>query len=335
MKARYLTILFILFLNSNSNHANHLNSNLQSQINLLINQLHSEYGFNGAIALQLNNQTRFVSAIGVQQPGVTLTTEHLFSTGSVGKEFTTVAILRLAEDKKLRLDDKISTFIPSLPIWGQRITINHLLTHTSGLPKIKWQQNITTEEVMAQVMALDTLNFAPGTQYLYGNINVMLRAKVVEAVTGDTFANYLKVHFFEPFNMTNTLQTTNLAKIKRKVKGDYPTAINGVTIYSTAADLLNWELALFDGRALNGRLIFQYLTQHPLSGKTNHVEYDFGQFFVRKQKVGAVMHDGSNPSHHVLKYTDLNQDVSFVVMSSDGNKQTLYLFRDKILDLVE
>lgn len=308
---------------------------LDDQIKEIIEQFHSQHGFNGSISIKSKEQPIFNYSVGYQKQNVPLNSEHLFSSGSVGKEFTTVAILNLVEESRLSLDDVIGKYIPELPPWGQTVTVKHLLSHTSGLPRISWKKNIATQDVMEQVLALQGLEFEPGTQYLYGNINVMLRAKIVESVTRQPFNQYLKVHFFEPLKMNQTIQSVSIEPLDKQVEGDYSTAINGVTIYTTSHDLLLWEIALLDGNALNGKSVLNYISQHPLSGKANHIEYDFGQFFSENGNMSAIKHDGSNPSHHVLKYSNLKSGFSLVVMSSDGNKSTLYAIRDEIEALIQ
>lgn len=330
MKRIYVFWLVLLTITPITIEANTLESELNDKVVNIIEQFQTQHGFNGSIAIKLKANPIFTYSVGYQKQNTKLNAEHLFSSGSVGKEFTTVALLKLIDESRLTLDDLIGKYIPTLPPWGQQIKVKHLLSHTTGLPKISWKNNITTQDVMDQVMSLQVLEFPPGTDYLYGNINVMLRAKIVENITGQEFDKYLKDHFLDPLGMTNTIQSVTINQSKQQVAGDYPTAINGVTIYTTASDLLLWEMALLDGKALNGKSVLRYISKHKLSGKPNHIEYDFGQFYMENEKISAIKHDGSNPSHHVLKYTNLTSQLSLVVMSSDGNKNLLYLIKDDI-----
>ncbi|WP_339722981.1 serine hydrolase domain-containing protein [uncultured Paraglaciecola sp.] len=330
MKSIYVFWLVLFSITPMTIEANTLESELNDKVVNIVEQFQIQHGFNGSIALKLQAHPIFTYSVGYQKQNTKLNAEHLFSSGSVGKEFTTVALLKLIDESRLTLDDRISKYIPVLPSWGQKIQVKHLLSHTSGLPKISWKNNITSQDVMNQVMALQALEFNPGTGYLYGNINVMLRAKIVENITGQKFDKYLKDHFFDPLGMTKTIQSVIINQSNQQVAGDYPTAINGVTIYTTASDLLLWEMALLDGKALNGKSVLTYISEHKMSGKPNHIEYDFGQFFMENEKISAIKHDGSNPSHHVLKYTNLASKLSLVVMSSDGNKNLLYLIKDDI-----
>lgn len=291
-------------------------------------------GFNGAIALQVANAPIEFYSAGELKQSVPLTAESLFSSGSVGKEFTTAAVLRLVQAGDLKLDDAIAEHLPSLPTWAEKVTVQQLLNHSSGLPRIQWHRGITTKDVMAQITSLEKLAFEPGRGYLYGNVNVVLRAQLVESITGQTFAEYLQTAFLDPLHMQNTVMFTEVLELATQVKGDYPTAINGVSIYTTPVDLLKWEIALLHGKAVTDRPLASLLNQHPLLTDEGRAEYDFGSFTRDNTSIVTIMHDGSNPSHHVLKYTNLAMNFSFVAMSSDGDKRTLYTLKDQVERLV-
>ena len=119
---------------------------------------------------------------------------------------------------------------------------------------------------------------------------------------------------------------------KLVVEGDYPTFIKGVTVYVTPLDLLKFELALVSGKLLPLTSLIDSLTGDALSGKPNRAYFDFGRFQLNQQ--GELMswsHDGSNPSHHTLKYTSFNRDLTLILMSSDGNKSTLYSLQNTLI----
>ncbi|GEA11986.1 serine hydrolase domain-containing protein [Alteromonas sp. KUL49] len=170
----------------------------------------TKQGFNGSIAVMVNRGPVANFSGGSTQDSQPITPTHRFSSGSVGKEFTTVAILKLVEEQKLSLDDSILKYLDWLPQWAEDINVEHVLNHTSGLPKIRWYENIQTEEVIDQMTQIPELAFAPGSGYLYGNINVVVRALIVERVTGKTFTKYLEETFFKPLGMTNTVQLTQV-----------------------------------------------------------------------------------------------------------------------------
>ena len=332
---RYAWLFFFLFIaqavNAETVEDDEQGLALKAQIVEIVNQAHKVDGFNGSIAVKVSGYPVMAYAVGEQDKGQKLTVEHLFSSGSVGKEFTTVALLKLRQNNQIDFNDSILKYLDFLPEWAADITIEHLLAHTSGLPKIGWKKGITTEDVMSQVMQLKKVAFAPGSGYLYSNVNVVLRAKIIEKVTAKHFEEYLESEFFAPLAMHNTVQVTLAPPDENIVVGDYPTAINGVTLYTTPTDLMRWELALLDGSVLSGAPIQQFLDFHPLSGRANHAAYDFGLFTQDEKRITSIEHDGSNPSHHVLKYSDLNRHISFVAMSSDGNKSTLYQLKQNVM----
>ena len=132
--------------------------------------------------------------------GVPLRPDHVFRIGSVTKQFTAVAILKLVEDGKLTLDTKLSSILPG---WPDTITIEHLLTHTSGIPtftgradyRAHIREDIRAPELMARIQKLP-LEFTPGTQFKYSNSGYNLLGLVVEKLSGMPWNGFLVHHFF-------------------------------------------------------------------------------------------------------------------------------------------
>ncbi len=293
-----------------------------------IEEIVQETGFNGTIVVGRGEQVLLHKIVGYADPAKTipLTANHLFSPGSVGKEFTTISIMQLAAKNKLNYQDSITKYVDGLPAWANKITIKHILTHTSGLPDVKWKRGISTTDVIQQIQQ-GTLAFEPGTGYKYTNFNVVVRALIVESITGQSYAKYVDDTIFNVAGMTGSFhQTTNDEAYRRGVvSGDYPTNITGLTIYVTPLDLFKFENALWNGSLLSAEQVKQALPGDSLSGQTNRAYFDFGKFFVDDN--GALVsweHDGSNPSHHTIKHHDFNSGNIFILMSSDGNKSTLY-----------
>ena len=303
----------------------------------LVEKANKQKGFNGALIVAYKGETIYSTQMGYadKDKSQALNSSHVFSTGSVGKEFTTVALLMLQQQGRVNFSEVISTYLPSLPSWASKVTIQQLLSHTSGLPKINWLNNITTTQVVSQIQGISTLQFEPGSAYLYGNLNVVLRALIVEKITNQTFKSFIHQYLFEPIGINNSFQVTDLSELTNNiVYGDSPTAINGVTVYMTIADLLKWERALITGKLLGGEPLDKFIKQNGLSNKNNHANLDFGRFSLDDKNIIAIEHDGSNPSHHVVKYSNLAQNFTYIGMSSDGNKQTLRELRDSIIGLL-
>ena len=133
-----------------------------------------------------------------------ITPETKFRIGSVTKQFTAAAILRLAEEGKLALTDSLAKYFPELPN-AQKITLRHLLTHTSGLhgytEKPGFHAGVTKPITPANLIAslrADPPDFPPGTNFRYSNSGYFVLGEIVAKVSGQSLADYLRIAFFEP-----------------------------------------------------------------------------------------------------------------------------------------
>ncbi len=300
-----------------------------------ITDLATSHNFNGSILVAKKGEIVLHQHIGYadNEKKVKLNQAHQFSSGSIGKEFTTVSIMQLVEQGKLNYSDLVAQFVPELPKSHHNISILHILNHTSGLNRIKWHHGITTADALAQLKTTE-LAFSPGTRYLYSNLNVLLRAIVVEKITQQPYDEYLTKTIFQPLGMTTAKLITSANKAQKTiVSGDYPTYLNGITIYLSALDLLKFEQALWRGDLIKTEHIKRYLPGDTWSGKDNRAQFDFGIYYASdKTRLTAWQHDGSNPSHHALKYHHFEKQLAIILLSSDGNKSTLFKLKDTIID---
>src|SRR5687767_9705433 len=154
---------------------------------------------------------------------VPLTPSSIFHVASVSKQFTATAILLLAQDGKLSLDDDIRTHVPELPDFGKKITIRHLANHTSGirdqwdlLGLAGWRYSrdlITDDDVLELLARQQDLNFSPGERHLYSNSGFTLMAVIVKRVSGQSFREFTSERIFKPLGMTSTHFRDNFAEI--------------------------------------------------------------------------------------------------------------------------
>lgn len=145
---------------------------------------------------------------------IPITPTTIFQVGSMAKQFTATAIVLLAQDGKLSLDDEVRKHLPEFPDFGERITIRHLLHHTSGvrdqlqlLALTGWrytQDLISDEDVMDAVVRQKALNFKPGAQHLYSNTGYTLLAQIVKRVSGRSFREFTTERIFKPLGMART-----------------------------------------------------------------------------------------------------------------------------------
>ena len=145
---------------------------------------------------------------------IPLTTSSVFHVASVSKQFTAAAVVLLAQQKKLSLDDPVRKYIPELPDFGQSITIRHLIHHTSGL-RDQWallglagsrysMDRIADIDVLDLVSRQKDLNFRTGEKYLYSNTGYTLLAVIVARVSGKSFREFTDENIFRPLGMKDT-----------------------------------------------------------------------------------------------------------------------------------
>jgi CubicO group peptidase (beta-lactamase class C family) len=219
-----------------------------------------------------------------------------FRLASVSKQFTAACILLLMEEGKLRLDDPIAQWLPSLPPATREVTVRQLLTHTSGLidyedvipPSLTRQ--LKDADVLTLLESQNRSYFAPGTAYRYSNSAYVLLGLIVEKVSGRSFRDFLSERIFQPLGMRNTVaHVEGRTVIKHRAyghsheKGEWVRTDQSQTsatlgdggIYSSIDDLARWDAALYDGRLLKPETwAMAFTPATPTDDPT--VEYGFG-----------------------------------------------------------
>jgi D-alanyl-D-alanine carboxypeptidase len=143
--------------------------------------------------------------------GVAIEPDMVFRLGSVTKQFTAVVILMLVEEGKLRLDDDITRFLPGYPTHGYHITVEHLLTHTSGIKEHidmpEWQRLARTDVTLGELIDVfkdQPMVFTPGTRWEYSNSAYVLLGAIIERVTGERYEDVLQRRIFGPLGMSQS-----------------------------------------------------------------------------------------------------------------------------------
>lgn len=315
------------------------NKTLPKKLDLLIKSANEYVGFNGSILVGNSTGLLYHNRIGFadRQKKIPLTEQHQFNAGSIAKELTTVAIMKLVQEGKIAYQDSVAKYLPKLGSWAKKVTIKQLMSHTSGLPHIQWIDNIDSADVAEQIKSIDKLAFVPGVGFLYGNINIVLRSYIVEAVTKIDFHTFLTQQIFDVANMRRSLSPSSMKQYNASMvyKID-PNAILGMTLSTTPYDLYQFELALWQQKFIPAQSIKAALPGDLLSGSSTRAFFDFGRFSANsKNELLWWEHDGSSgPDHHTLKYHDFENDLIIVMMSSDGNKTTLFDLKRSILNII-
>ena len=312
----------------------------QSEFDQLIKAANQMVGFNGSVLVGNSEKVSYYERIGFadKQKNTPLTEKHLFSTGSIGKEFSTLAVMKLVEDGKLNYKDKVSKYVTSLPNWSNEITIENIMTHTSGLPSLNWFVGIESEDVNAQISAVKELAFLPGNGFLYTNMNIVTRSYVVEALTGMPYQDFVTQEILRKANMPTAIQPIGMNKLTNQITyHEDPNALKAISLYATPFDLYNFEKSLWRDKIIKSNSLKEVLSGDKYSGSRNRAYFDFGRFYLNNDgEISYWEHDGSSwPTHHVIKYHNFEKDIFVILMSNDGNKNTLFEMKTAILKLLE
>ena len=133
-----------------------------------------------------------------------------FAIASVSKQFTATAVLLLAHEGRLSLDDPLATWLPALPAWSADVTVRHAMHHVSGIPDyvakwatadLAWTEPRSKADTLAEIAAVEALDFPPGEQFAYSNSNYVLLSEVVRAVTGESIEDVVDERIFEPLRL--------------------------------------------------------------------------------------------------------------------------------------
>jgi len=263
---------------------------------------------------------------------VPITPETKFRIGSITKQFTATAILKLQEQGKLRVNDRLSKFLPDYPR-GDEVTIHHLLTHTSGIHsytnKPDFLKTVTVEikpDELVESFKHDNFDFDPGEKWLYNNSGYFLLGYIVEKVSGESFGAYLKKHIFEPLGMDNTgvhhwndvlrHEAAGYAyqsgKFQKALNWDMSRAGGAGNLYSTVEDLYRWNEAVFNGRVLSEESLKAAFTPVMLNdgNKANAMggEYGYGWGFSERRGLKEIAHGGglNGFSTYLTRYPEQN-----------------------------
>ncbi|WP_089069605.1 serine hydrolase domain-containing protein [Flavobacterium frigidimaris] len=279
--------------------------------------------FNGNVLVSKNNKIIYNTSFGFTDATKTnkLTSDYRFNIGSITKEFSAVALLQLQEQGKLKLEDKVSKFIPELPKWANEVRIEDLLQYTSGIPNVNWKIIKNDKDLFDGLMGIDTLDFKPGTNYDYNNNNIFLRQFVVGRITGISFKTYAETFIFEPCKMY-TAKLTPLEEQENIAKGfnnnlvpdknDLP--ITGGT-YLTTIDLLKWANCLHNNKVITKKSLYKLGQQFDLPDTQSAL----GQAKYKNGKLIEHLHDGRAGNYEAILVSDIEEKFTIILLDNNYN----------------
>lgn len=249
---------------------------LPKQLDALATSYAKAGQFNGTVLVAEHGKVVFTKGYGLanrewNQPNAA---DTKFRLGSLTKQFTSLLVMQLVEQGKLRLDGHITDYLPDYPkASGDKITLHHLLTHTSGIPNYTSQPGFEAASILAttptaflRTFAELPLEFEPGSTFKYSNSGYFLLGTIIEKVTGKTYTQVLTENILQPLHMQDTGYDLSETILPRRAAG-YDKASNGViyntsyidmtvpyaagSLYSTVNDLYKWDQALYTTQQLS------------------------------------------------------------------------------------
>lgn len=326
-------------------------------------QCHAAQVCNGSFLVARGDQIMYEAALGraAAEGGQALTPTHAHDIGSIAKQFTAAAIVRLAERGKLGLDDQVTKHLAGFPY--PDMSLRQLLTHTSGVPDVMpyYSRLLRAGKATAPVVMDDAVQvlisqrlapgFPPGARFAYSNTGYLLLAQIVTQASGIDYAQYLDQEFFKPLGMLHTRvrMPANDTEIRPRAYGFRVSAsgqrqafdqipqfhmIGAGGIYATARDLHCWAQALLDGKVMSAAHWIEATTPVRLTDGTSK-PYGFGMA-LRPSPLGQTRF--SHGGHWRAFKADLTlqpaQNLAIVLLTNNGEDDSIDLARDAVEAIV-
>lgn len=312
------------------------------EVEAFMQRLHQKAAFNGNVLIAKKGKIIYQGSFGwanyLKKDSLQITDK--FELASVSKPLTALGVLKLVEGEKLKLSQTVNDFFPDFPYPG--VTIQMLLTHRSGLPNYVYFSETVWKDRKKGMSNMDVMQLlaehkparygAPDGRFHYNNSNYMVLAAIVEKVSGQDFAIYMKENIFDPAGMKNTAALSKVIyetiptnvighdKVwRRSVVQNYldgPLGDKG--IYATVQDLYLLDIAIKEGRVLNKALLDSAYVPRS-DAKRNLFSYGYGWRTFSPKEAQIVYHTGWWHGFRNLYVRDLTNDITIVLLSNMAN----------------
>ncbi len=282
---------------------------------------------------------------------IPVTEQTNFRLASFTKQFTAMSIMMLHQRGLLSYDQPVTDIFPDFPAYGRKITIRHLLTHTSGL--IDYESlipdtatiQVLDKDVLQMMMAQDSTYFPPGSQYRYSNSGYAVLAMIVEKVSGQRFAQFLAENIFQPLRMNHTVAyDRGVSEVSHRAYGyanengqlvpkdqSLTSAVLGDGgIYSSMEDLFKWDQALYTERLVRTETLQQAFTPGKLNDGTS-LDYGFGWRIDVYRGVKRYHHTGQSCGFATIIQRYPEKRFSIIILTN-RNEPMLFQLADQLAD---
>lgn len=312
---------------------------------------YAEYGeFNGTVLVAEKGKVIYQKGFGLadMEWNVPNQPDTKFRLGSITKQFTSMLIMQLVEQGKLKLDVPISTYLPDYPKKnGEIITIHHLLTHSSGIPNITSfpgfskdiSRNSYSPSQLVNLFADSALQFKPGERNSYSNSGYMLLGYIIEKITGKPYEQVLQENIFTPLNMKNTGYDHSGPLLKNRARGyekngwlyinanfiDMSVPYAAGALYSTVEDLYRWNQALYGNQLLRKENMDLLFFKHIRAGGGYYgYGWDIYEMPIGNtaERIDAIGHGGGIDGFNT-QLTRIPSDKSFIVLLNNTGRAPL------------
>jgi D-alanyl-D-alanine carboxypeptidase len=273
---------------------------------------------------------------------VPMTVDTVVPIGSVTKQFTAAAILQLRDTGKLSLDDQITKWLPDYETRANKVTLRHLLGHTSGIvdlvemPELRALQMMrnpaTTRDDIYKVLSRYQFQFPTGTMQTYSNSGFWLLGLIIEKASGMSYEDYVEKRIFEPLGMSRSMYCSNAENVPRRAYGHglrngikpfvrVPGILHTATyaagaICSTAEDMITWLQALHGGKVLTPKSYVEMITPLSLDDGTR-LRYSMGLFVGEDSRgLKQIGHDGGGFGYGAIANWYPDAQLAVVVLTN-------------------
>jgi CubicO group peptidase (beta-lactamase class C family) len=317
--------------------------NISARIDSLLGQQISDNLPGGAIAVLSGSGVIYKKTFGVMEveKNLQINENTLFDIASVAKQFTAFAIMLLEDEGKLDLDEDLRKYLTGLPDYEHKITIRHLLQHTSGVASTDWLRILTDNsfdktwshnDEIELIKRYSQLNFKPNTQHIYSNGGYSLLASIVENASGMPFADFLYQRIFKPLGMGTALVNAHPSiklvnnatgydvadgkPVKVSSTNDY--CYGSGNIWASLNDMVKWGENFFVPTVGNSEMISRITKKYNTLENGDSISYTYG-FFVREHKgIKVIMHQGGVPGFN--NYFMLFPNDNLIIIASFNNQ---------------
>ena len=289
----------------------------------------------------------------------------VFRIGSTSKQFTAASIVLLSEKDKLSLDDNLKSLFPDFPDYAKKITIRHLLNHTSGIRdylQISYLKGLgdddyyTDDNVMKWLINQTDLNFSPGEEYLYSNSGYWLLGQIVKKVAGINMAEFAMKEIFEPLEMNSThFHNDHTQIVKNRASGYVPDnnenfkismttldMIGDGGIFTTINDIKKWDDDYYETAVLSKEL-WNVMTQQGVLNNGEVIDYASGLMISKYKGLKTVRHGGAFVGFRaeILRFPEQKLSIAIFANRGDANPSRManqvadILLKDELIENID